>query len=173
MGGCAAAEHEWHAWVAHVVRGAVRARCAVCVARARRVALSLKDALKVSNVVFESDGRGTTRPLASNDNEVGRALNRRVEVEFWYDDPLQELADEPQVCPDTGDAEWAAHVYDPAWGRIAPLPLTNGEATIAPAFLADLQRALADVAGRTRPRLRFVGYTKPVVCSGLHAECHN
>ncbi len=129
-------------------------------ARARRVALSLNDVLKASNVSFESDGRGTARPVASNDDKLGRALNRRIEVEFWYDDPLQELSDEPQVCPDTGDAEWVAKIYYPAWGRITPLPLKEGEATIAPQYLNDLKRGLADVAGRTRPRLRFVGYTK-------------
>ena len=128
-------------------------------ARARRVALSLKESLKVAGVAFASDGRGTARPVASNDDDIGRALNRRIEVEFWYDDPLQDLPDEPQVCPDAGDAEWVAQVYDPAWGRIAPLPLTDGEAKIAPEYLDDLERALADVAGRTRPRLRFVGYT--------------
>ena len=32
-------------------------------------------------------------------------LNRRVEVEFWYDDPLQELPDEPQLCPESAGAE--------------------------------------------------------------------
>ncbi|MDP6981018.1 MAG: OmpA family protein [Myxococcota bacterium] len=128
-------------------------------ARARRVALSLEDALGQATAAVESDGRGAARPVASNDNELGRALNRRIEVEFWYDDPLQDLPDEPQVCPDAGDAEWMAQVYDPVWGRIAPLPLVDGEARISPSYLENLKRALADVAGRTRPRLRFVGYT--------------
>ncbi len=128
-------------------------------ARSRRVALALLDALQTDGVRVESDGRGATRPVASNADALGRALNRRVEVEFWYDDPLQELPDEPVVCPDAGDAEWIAQVYEPAWGRIAPLPLIDGEATIPDGYLDDLRRALDDVAGRTRPRLRFVGYT--------------
>jgi outer membrane protein OmpA-like peptidoglycan-associated protein len=29
-------------------------------------------------------GRGLTRPLAPNDNEAGRQLNRRVEIYLWY-----------------------------------------------------------------------------------------
>ncbi|MCP4038922.1 MAG: OmpA family protein, partial [bacterium] len=128
-------------------------------ARARRVALTLKEVLGTSNAQVESDGRGFRRPVASNDDALGRALNRRIDVEFWYDDPLQQLPDEPQVCPDAGDAEWVAQVYAPTWGRIAPLALDGGEASIPPGYLDDLQRALGDVAGKTNARLRFVGYT--------------
>ena len=55
----------------------------------------------------------TTNASAQNPHALrnatanGRALNRRVEVEFWYDDPLQELPDEPQLCPETAGAEIA------------------------------------------------------------------
>ena len=87
-------------------------------------------------------------PLASNETAQGRALNRRVEVEFWHDDPLQELPDEPQMCPDDGGAEMVTKVYDPPWGRIAPLQLDNGQPIVPPGYAADLRRALADVAGK-------------------------
>ena len=52
-------------------------------ARARRVALQLMDALDLPSSAVESDGVGSTRPVASNATEQGRALNRRIEVEFW------------------------------------------------------------------------------------------
>ena len=61
-------------------------------AKARRVALAIQDELALPTDMVASDGRGATRPLASNDTSKGQALNRRVEVEFWYDDPLQESA---------------------------------------------------------------------------------
>jgi len=129
-------------------------------ARAHRVALAMKDALGVPTLAIESDGRGSANPLASNDTAQGRTLNRRVEVEFWYDDPLQELPDEPQLCPgDFGD-EMVTKVYDPPWGRIAPLELKAGQPIVPPGYAADLRHALNDIAGRTNARLRFIGYTK-------------
>ena len=58
---------------------------------ARRVSLAVQDALGLPTSALESEGRGAARPLAANDTPQGQALNRRVEVEFWHDDPLQEL----------------------------------------------------------------------------------
>src|SRR6266568_557023 len=69
-------------------------------ARAHRVALAMQEILGLPASAIESDGRGASHALASNETVQGRTLNRRIEVEFWYDDPLQELPDEPQLCPD-------------------------------------------------------------------------
>jgi outer membrane protein OmpA-like peptidoglycan-associated protein len=50
----------------------------------RQRATSVRDALAAldppAGVTFETEGLGETRPVASNDTEAGRALNRRVEV---------------------------------------------------------------------------------------------
>src|SRR5215470_7249877 len=95
-------------------------------ARAQRVALAMQKILGLPATEIVSDGRGSSHPLASNDTVQGRTLNRRIEVEFWYDDPLQDLPDEPQLCPaDAGDRT-VTKVYDPPWGRIAPLELEGG-----------------------------------------------
>ncbi len=129
-------------------------------ARARRVALAVQDSLNLPTYAIESDGRGSTKPLGSNDTTHGRALNRRVEVEFWYDDPLQELLDEPQLCPEDAGAVTVTRVYDPPWGRIADIDFADGQPVVPTGYAADLARALADVADKTNPRLRFVGYTR-------------
>jgi flagellar motor protein MotB len=129
-------------------------------ARARRVALAIQESLGLPSSMIQSDGRGASRPLASNDTAQGRALNRRVEVEFWYDDPLQQFADEPQLCPGDGEEEVVTRVYDPPWGTLRPLALENGQPVIPPGYAADLKRALGDVAERTNARLRFIGYTR-------------
>ena len=128
-------------------------------ARAHRVALSMQEALGLPASAVESDGRGASNPLASNATAQGRTLNRRIEVEFWYEDPLQQLPEEPQLCP--GDVEeMVTRVYYPAWGTISTLELANGQPIIPPGYAAILRRALADIADRKNPRLRFLGYTK-------------
>ena len=129
-------------------------------ARARRVALAVQDSLGLPTPVVESDGRGAIRALASNATPQGRALNRRVEVEFWYDDPLQELPDEPQLCPEDAGAEIVTRVYNPPWGDIEQIEFTGGSPVVPPGYAATLERALADVADKTNARLRFVGYTR-------------
>jgi len=126
---------------------------------ARRVALGVQEALHLPSTAVASDGRGAQRPIASNDTDKGRALNRRVEVEFWYDDPLQELPDEPQLCPDAAGAETVTKVYDPPWGRIASLPVDDGQIPVPEGYADTLRRALSDVADKANVRLRFVGYT--------------
>ena len=127
-------------------------------ARAHRVALAVQEALKLPGTAIASDGRGAAAPLAANDTAQGRSLNRRIEVQFWYDDPLRELPDEPQMCPSAG-TEVVTRVYEPAWGTIAPLQLENGRAIIPPGYIETLRRAMADVRDKAHVRLRFVGYT--------------
>jgi flagellar motor protein MotB len=128
-------------------------------AMALRVATAMQEKLELPASVIESDGRGASRPVASNDTALGRALNRRIEVEFWYDDPLQRLSDEPQLCPDDAK-EMVTRVYQPAWGTISTLELANGQPIIPAGYAASLRRALADIADRTNARIRFIGYTK-------------
>ncbi|QKT04625.1 OmpA family protein [Ectothiorhodospiraceae bacterium 2226] len=128
-------------------------------ARARRVALAVQDALGLPTAAVDSDGRGATAPLASNETEQGRSLNRRVEVEFWHDDPLAELPDEPQLCPESAAAETVTVVYDPPSGAIRPIYFDGGRAQVPPGYFDRLGRLLEEVRHKANPRLRFIGYT--------------
>ena len=101
-------------------------------ARARRVALAIQDALKLPASGIDVDGKGAANPIASNDTEKGRALNRRIEVEFWYDDALQELSDEPQLCPGAAGTETVTRVYDSPWASIKPILFEQGSPVITP-----------------------------------------
>jgi hypothetical protein len=128
-------------------------------AQARRVALAVQEELGLATSAVDSDGRGSSRPLGSNATAQGRALNRRVEVEFWYDDPLQDRPDEPQLCPVPGN-EMVTRVYDPPWGELPELKIENGSLQVPAGLTGLLRRGLADVEGRTNARLRFVGYAQ-------------
>ena len=129
-------------------------------ARARRVALAVQDELQLPTAMIESDGEGAARPLGSNQTDRGRALNRRVEVEFWYDDPLQQLPDEPQLCPESAGAVLVTKTYDPPWGQIKDISFADGQPVVASGYTDVLSRALSDVTDKTNPRLRFVGFTR-------------
>jgi flagellar motor protein MotB len=128
-------------------------------ARAQRVALAMQKILGLPASAIESEGHAASHPLASNATVQGRTINRRIEVEFWYDDLLQELPDTPQLCPDDLE-ETVTRVYDPAWGSIPDIKLENGQLIIPPDYAANLHRALTEIADRTNARLRFIGYTK-------------
>ena len=126
---------------------------------ARRVSLAIQEDLSLPNEAIEAEGRGASQPIASNDTQQGRALNRRVEVEFWHDDPLQELPDEPQLCPDAAGAETVTRVYDSASGGIDPIIFENGKPVVPAGYAVHLQGIMDEIRDKTRVRLRFVGYT--------------
>jgi flagellar motor protein MotB len=125
---------------------------------ARRIALAVHDGLKGTGVVVESDGRGASQPVASNDTAQGRATNRRVEVEFWHDDALQELPDEPQLCPEDAGTEKVIKVYDPPSGAIAPILFQDGNPVIPDGYPERLRQLMEEIRDKTNVRLRFVGY---------------
>jgi flagellar motor protein MotB len=129
-------------------------------ARARRAALAVQDALGLPAAAIEVDGKGAAQPIASNDSDKGRALNRRVEVEFWYDDPLQELGDEPQLCPEAAGAETVTRVYVPPSGGWRPILFEGGRPVIEPGTAQHLRNAMADIRDKANVRLRFTGYTR-------------
>ena len=127
-------------------------------ARSRRVALAVQDALGLPSAAIASDGKGDKKPVASNNTEKGRMLNRRVEVEFWYDDPLQELPDEPQLCPESSAAETVTRVYDPPSGVIDPIYFKGSKPVLTPGYSQRLQRLMGEIADKANVRLRYIGY---------------
>lgn len=128
-------------------------------ARARRAALAVQDALKIPTSAIAVEGRGAASPIASNDSEKGRALNRRIEVEFWYDDALQEQSDEPQLCPEAAGSETVSRVYDSPSGGIKPILISDGKPVITAEQLERLRSSMDEIKDKTNVRLRFIGYT--------------
>lgn len=125
----------------------------------RRVALAVQDVMVIPDTAIDSEGNGATRPVAANATPKGRALNRRIEVEFWHDDPMQNLPGEPQICPDAAGAETVTRIYDSPLGGIDPIQFENGQPVVSAGIIERLHQAMAEVIDQSNVRLRFVGYT--------------
>ena len=67
--------------------------------RAGQVAEHFQGALSLPPEAVSYEWAGDTDPVASNDNEAGRALNRRVEVEVWYDEVGEKVSLEEFLVP--------------------------------------------------------------------------
>lgn len=128
-------------------------------ARSRRAALALQEAFKLKNTAIASTGKGASNFIASNDSEKGRALNNRIEVEFWYDDQLEELPDEPQICPESSAAETVEREYNPPDGDIKPIYFEKGQPLILGGYALRLKRIMESISDKSNVRLKFIGYT--------------
>lgn len=129
------------------------------IARARYVMLEVQDRLSLPNEAVSSSGKGQKFPVASNNSEKGRSLNRRVEVEFWYDDPFGEVSDGPQACPESAGSEIITRTYDPPSGPIRAIRYKESNPIIPLGYGERLSKIMNELEEKTNVRLSFIGYT--------------
>ncbi len=128
-------------------------------ARGRYVMLEVQDRLSLPNKAVSSSGKGLRYPVASNSAEKGRSFNRRVEVEFWYDDPFEQFIKEAQACPESAVSETITLTYDPPSGSIKAIRFKDGKPIIPAGYSERLSRLLKDTEDKVGVRLSFIGYT--------------
>ena len=128
-------------------------------ARARYVMLDVQDKLLLPNSEVSSSGKGLKYPVASNGTEKGRSFNRRVEVEFWYDDPFEQYTEDAQICPESAASETVTLTYDPPTGPIRAIRFKDGKPVIPEGFSERLARTFSEVKDEAGARLSFIGYT--------------
>jgi len=128
-------------------------------ARGRYVMLDVQDRLGLPNSAVSSGGKGLKYPVASNGTEKGRSFNRRVEVEFWYDDPFEQFTEDPQACPEAAGSETVTITYDPPAGPIKAIRFKDGKPVVPEGYTERLARTLSDVEDKAGVRLSFIGYT--------------
>lgn len=127
-------------------------------ALARRAVVTVEQALALPADVAESAGQIFADPSSVYSSALDPSLSGRLEVEFWYDDPLMALPQEPQLCPEEDGAQTITRVYQSPYGTLESVLYKDGQPSYSPAAIAGWRRALDAISDRTNPRLRFTGY---------------
>ncbi|HUQ52734.1 MAG TPA: OmpA family protein, partial [Gammaproteobacteria bacterium] len=141
--------------------------------RAGEVAELLQRTLGLPAEGISYEWAGDTKPVASNASEAGRAQNRRVEVEVWYDEVKQATAlDEVLVAEQFRQVKVCRmetvcrlRYVDGNERRtrvqnvVAPLRFGEGAVEVAPAYVEQIRQAVANLSDRHNVLVKFVGYT--------------
>jgi flagellar motor protein MotB len=144
-------------------------------AQARWVATQIRRQLGLADHQVVAQGGGADRPLADGRTVAGRARNRRVEVDLWYDAPAGVISvSGMQTCP-VGDEgrEMVSQPYRPGEQDPLPaIPYRNGKPEIGDAFLTQLKGLLDRLQDKPNLHLRFVGYLAPTSLSRRAAQVY-
>ena len=73
---------------------------------------------------------------------------------------MQELPDEPQICPEAAGAETVTRVYEPESGAPPPVTFENGQPVVPEGYAERLRSLMDAVRDKANVRLRFIGYIK-------------
>jgi len=141
--------------------------------RAGEVAEYFKNALDLPPEAITYEWLGDTQPIASNETEDGRALNRRVEVEVWYDEVRDDLKDQEVVVSDDIKRIKVCRMetvcklsYQEGHARrakvknlVVPLRYEDETTPISEEFTAQVRQALSNLQDRQNVTVRFIGYS--------------
>ncbi len=140
--------------------------------RAGEVAEYFKNALDLPPEAITYEWLGDTLPIASNETEEGRALNRRVEVEVWYDEARDDLKDQEVVVSDDIKRIKVCRMeivckmrYKEGHARrarvknlVVPLRYEDETTPISEEFTTQIRQALANLQDKQDVTVRFIGY---------------
>ena len=142
-------------------------------ARAQMAAEFFVRSLELSPESVSFEGKGASEPVVPNDTRQGRALNRRVEVEVWYDEITERTVEEKVAKPSEFKTIKVCRVverciYKRRAGNykkvqlvnsVAPLRYQGTEVRINNEFLRQVGDALNELRGMPNVHIRVIGHT--------------
>ena len=148
--------------------------------RAGQVAEHFQTSLALPPEAISFEWAGDTQPVASNETEEGRAQNRRVEVEVWYDEVVDKVALEEFLVPHEIKRVKVCRMETVCKLRyvdghskrarvqnlIAPLRYGEESIDVTPEFIAQVRQALANLSDKQNVVVKFVGYTDDAPLAG-------
>ncbi len=148
--------------------------------RAGEVAEHIQTALALPPEAISYEWAGDSKPVATNSTEAGMALNRRVEVEVWYDEVKDRVALEEFLVPHEIKRIKVCRMetvcklrYVEGHARRAKVrnliaPLHYGEETIdvSAEFIEQVRQAFHNLRDKQNVVVRFTGFTDDLPLTG-------
>ena len=154
--------------------------------RAGQVAEFIQTALALPPEAISFAWMGETQPLESNETAAGRARNRRVEVEVWYDEIKPKMALEEYVVAEDIRRVKVCRMetvcklrYKEGHKRrarvknlVPPLRYEEDTLNIDERFVDQIREGLINLGDKQNVTVKFVGYTDDVPLSGRAARIY-
>ena len=148
--------------------------------RAGQVAEHFQTALALPAEAISYEWAGELLPVASNQTDEGRALNRRVEVEVWYDEVAQQAGLEEFLVPHEIQRVKVCRMQTVCKLRyieghskrariqnlVAPLYFDAEAINVDDVFVERVRQALDNLGDKQNVVVRFIGYSDDAPLTG-------
>mgnify|MGYP003575921329 CR=1 FL=1 len=154
--------------------------------RAGEAAELLKGTLGLPAEAVSYSWAGDREPVASNATEAGRAQNRRVEVEVWYDEVKQGASLDDVLVKEEFQRIKVCRTQEVCRLRyvdgnerrtrvqnvVAPLRFGEEAIEITPTYVEQIREAVAGLSDRHNVLVKFIGYTDDSPLSERNARIY-
>jgi flagellar motor protein MotB len=148
--------------------------------RAGTVAEYCQRALNLPPEAISYEGLGDSQPVASNATEGGQQLNRRVEVEVWYDEISEKLVEKEVIVPREVNRVKVCRTETVCKLRykdghshrarvknlIPPLHYDKGMLSVPEEFLQQVRQALKNLRGKQNIVVNLTAHTDNIPLKG-------
>ena len=148
--------------------------------RAGLVAEHIQNALALPPEAIAYEWAGDLKPVASNDTAEGQALNRRVEVEVWYDEVAEKVALEEILVPHEIQSVKVCRMETVCKLRyidghskrariqnlVAPIQFDSEAINVSDVFIENVAQAMNNLDEKQNVVVRFVGYSDNAPLTG-------